>query len=164
MFERPSKDEYFLFLAFAVSLNSEDYQTQHGSVIINNLTKHVIATGVNGLFRGADRNEFDLTRPEKYKFFIHSEESAIMNAKENPLNLPKGATLYVTGKPCINCLQRVINFGITRIVMAARQGTQLENKESDELFDKIVRLSKIEVVEMDTLYIKNLLRHVESII
>ena len=147
--DRPSWDEYFLMLSFHVAKRSEDNDTKHGSILVDNSTKHIISTGYNAMFRDADISKFDLTRPSKYSYMIHSEENMILNCNVNPLNLINGATAYVTGKPCNDCLQRMINFGIDRIVYAGRKGTQLESKETDKIFNKIVKMANIDILIID---------------
>src|ERR1035437_3525548 len=120
-----------MMIAFVVATRSDDIFIKHGSVIINNMTNHIIATGYNGTFRGCDTSKIDIkNRDERRPWMIHSEENAIMNCTKNPLELPQGASIYVTGLPCVNCLQRVINFGIKTVYMAQRNGSITENDET----------------------------------
>lgn len=145
---RPSWDEYFLLLAFNVSLRSDDQFIKHGAVIVDNLSKHIIGTGYNGTIRGFSDTELLFKRDERRPYMIHAEENAILNCWKNPLELKDRASLYVTGLPCVNCLQRIINFGIKRIVMAKRQGSITENKESQDMRNKILQMSKINIKQI----------------
>lgn len=141
MSDRPSFDEYFMRIAFDVSLRSDDPNIKHGSVIVNK-NNHIIGTGYNCTIRGIDPkivpyNNRDLKR----LWMIHSEENAILNCYANPQNIG-GAKIYVTGLPCINCLQRIINFGIDEIYYANRAGTITENEYSQEMRSQILEMFK----------------------
>jgi dCMP deaminase len=146
---RPTVHEHFLMQAFVVALRAEDVHTKHGAIIVENTTNHPIGSGYNGLFRGMPADQELLERPEKYAWMIHAEENAIMNCTKNPLSLPGGARLYVTGAPCNNCLQRVINFGIRQIFVARRQGTLLESEVTRARQAKILRATKAEINEIE---------------
>jgi len=138
---RPTWDEYSLTLAFTVSLRSDDNFIKHGAIIVDNLSKHIIGTGYNNTMRKAKTWIINMNdRDYRRQFMIHAEENAIINCHKNPLELKDGATIYITGLPCINCLQRIINFGITRIVMAEKVGSINEDKE---IRQTILNMNKI---------------------
>lgn len=128
-------------LAFVVATRSEDPNTKHGAVIVENGTDHIIGTGFNGLVRGLDPKSVDLTRPAKYTWMIHSEENAIQNCTKHPLSLPKGARVYITGKPCVSCIQRLVNFGIKEIIIAEGYGWT-KDAEEKENWDHFVSIMK----------------------
>lgn len=155
--QRPSWDEYFLLLAFNVSLRSEDPDIQHGAVIVNQYN-HIIGTGYNGPVKGSDNSVIPFgIRDEKRKWMIHAEENAMLNVTQSSSERGLTCRLYVTGKPCNNCLQRLINFGIKRIVMAERMGSITENEESASMWRELVRMSGVEVsgVPMSNPWINN---------
>ena len=107
-------DEYFLAIATVVATKSKD-TTQVGCVIVGE-DKQILSTGWNGKARGVnddipERNE----RPAKYDWVIHSEANAISNAACSGISL-KGATAYITHKPCANCAGLLIQAGIKRVV------------------------------------------------
>lgn len=145
-FSRPSWDEYFLGLAFVVSSRSRDKDTQHGAIIVdeNNI---IVATGYNSFIRNLNDDDWPITRPEKYQFMIHAEENALLNT--NVRLRDTNACLYVTGKPCVHCLQRVIQSGIKKIVYANRQGSRLETEETNNHFNKLVESTGIVVSKVD---------------
>lgn len=132
MVNRPSWDEYFLYLAFAIALRSDDRFIKHGAVIVDNKTKHIIGTGYNNTIAGFPENLIDLNdRDERRPYMIHAEENAILNSSTNASSLSNGATLYCTGLPCVNCLQRIMAFGITDIVyVKSRLATVTENSDT----------------------------------
>ena len=89
-----------------------DRQMQVGCVIAD--AKHrVVATGYNGAPPGVDDSALDWSRPWKYEWVIHAEENALLHATVPDLS---GATLYVTGPPCPECLKAVAAKGIKRVV------------------------------------------------
>jgi len=147
---RPSWDEYFLLLACTVSLRSEDPDIQHGAVIVNQYN-HIIGTGYNGPVKGSDNSVIPFgVRDEKRKWMIHAEENAMLNVTQSSSERGLSCRLYVTGLPCNNCLQRMINFGIRTIVMAERMGSITENEESAAMRRELVRMAGIKVESVPT--------------
>lgn len=147
MIDRPTWDEYFLILAFTASLRSDDPVIKHGAVIVKN--NHVIGMGYNGTIRGSDHSKIPMhDRDARRCYMIHSEENSILNCSSNP-NLIGGAKMYVTGLSCVNCLQRVINFGITEIYQAKRAGTITENEDTAKMRADLIEMSGIKVYDID---------------
>ena len=142
MNNRPEWTDYFMGLAFLIGSRSRDPDTQHGSVIVDSYNT-IIGTGYNSFVAGVDDSSWPVTRPEKYSFMIHSEENAILNASQRLRSTE--STIYITGKPCLNCVQRIIQSGIKRIVYADRQGTKLETKDTDEAIQKFFDQSGVKV-------------------
>lgn len=107
--------EYFMKLASTVSEKSKD-TTQVGCVIVGE-DNQILSTGWNGFARGVDDSSFvhREARPEKYKWTIHAEANAICNAARSGVML-KGATAYVTHKPCSSCADMLIQSGIKKVV------------------------------------------------
>ena len=112
--KRPNWDEYFLKMAHLVASRSHDAQSQFGSVIVGK-NNEVLSTGYNGLARNLPDKWFPNLRPEKYPWMIHSEHNAILNCARNGVKT-EGATLYISGSPCIYCLQYAYQAGIKRII------------------------------------------------
>ena len=110
-------DRRFLELARHISSWSKDPSTKVGAVIVDPL-KMVVGMGYNGFARGVDdREERYDDRETKYKFVVHAELNAILNAGASA----KGSTIYVWpafGAPplCSNCAKAVIQAGIVRAV------------------------------------------------
>jgi dCMP deaminase len=149
--QRPSWDEYFLVLAFNVSLRSEDPDIKHGAVIVNQYN-HIIGTGYNGPIKGADNSVIPFSvRDEKRKWMIHAEENAMLNVTQSSSERGDNARIYITGQPCNNCLQRMVNFGIKKIVMVDRIGSITENEETARMKEQIIQMSGMEVVKVSVL-------------
>jgi len=146
--QRPSWDEYFLLLAFNVSLRSEDPDIKHGAVIVNKYN-HIIGTGYNGPIKGADNSVIPFSiRDEKRKWMIHAEENAMLNVTQSSSERGDSCRIYITGQPCNNCLQRMVNFGIKKIVVVDRIGSITENEETAVMKTQIIRMSRMEVLRV----------------
>ena len=135
MKERPSKDEYYLEIARAVSLRSPCIRRQFGAIIVKDDV--VVATGYNGPARGVVnctevgclKDELDLPHYSGYDYCdgVHAEENCIINAARHGAGVLDG-TLYMYGrnykdgslteaKPCDRCKRAIINAGIERVVI-----------------------------------------------
>lgn len=131
---RPSWDEYFLNIATEISSRSDDQFIKHGAVIIDNDSKHILGTGYNNTIRGFDEDLIDLGNRElRRPYMIHAESLAIMNCTKSAFEAKNGCSIYVTGLPCVSCLQQIISFGIKRVVYRDSIGSITENRESDEI-------------------------------
>jgi deoxycytidylate deaminase len=95
-------------------MRSLDPHTKHGTVVVGK-DKVILSVGYNSPPRGSDDANIPLTRPEKYKYFEHSESNSIINAARSGVSL-LGSTFYVTGCPCVDCLRKIINVGADRLV------------------------------------------------
>jgi dCMP deaminase len=126
---RPSWQDYFLGLALVISKRSHDIHTQHGCILVDELTHHILATGYNGFPRGMNDSSLPTNRPNKdnpdaphkYDWMIHSEVNACNNmtvaANENTV-------AYVTGECCTPCLLHMWQRGITKVVQRNSYGSK----------------------------------------
>lgn len=105
-------DEYFMKIACLVAKKSKDAQTQCGTVLVHD--NRIIATGYNSPPKKVDDTLIPNVRPEKYKFYQHSEINAIINATV-PLCTLNDVTAYINGIPCVPCLCAMINANVTTI-------------------------------------------------
>jgi len=108
-------DEYFISLAFLVSMRSPDAQTQHGCVIVDRGNK-IVSTGCNGFLPDAIDDQMPNLRPKKYLHIIHAEVNAILSAKQD-LN---GCKMYITGLPCNECLKFIAKSNIKTVIVGDR--------------------------------------------
>ena len=130
---RPSKKEYYLNIAKAVSMRSTCLRMHYGAIIVKN--DEIIATGYNGSPRGevnccdtgrCYRMENNIPHGEKYESCcsVHAEQNAIISASRRDLI---GATLYLYGydvvkdeevkaMPCLICARFIKNAGIEKVV------------------------------------------------
>ena len=110
-------DEYFLAIAFLVARKSKDPSTKTGCVVQKD--KRILTTGYNGFPRGCpDDDELYADRDYKYPNVVHCDRNAVFAASYQGVSL-QGATMYLTGPPCTNCVQAIIQSGIVRVVWPA---------------------------------------------
>jgi len=130
---RPDWDEYFILYAEIAKLRSNCMARHVGAVIVKE--NRQIATGYNGTPSGI-KNCFEGGCPRckerihgKIKsgdqldrcLCTHAEANAIMQcALFGNAGSTRGATLYTTFTPCIECSKMAIGVGITRIVVLGR--------------------------------------------
>lgn len=109
-------------VARTVAKWSKDQSTQVGAVVMMD-DGTPLTFAYNGFARGVDddvavRHE----RPEKYKWTSHAEENAIANMARIGATA-FGATLYVTHFPCAGCARKIIQAGLSRVVVDAASMT-----------------------------------------
>lgn len=122
---RPDKDTYFSSLATVVSTRSTCLRRQHGAVLVSE-DGAITGTGYNGApcgitscdeAGGCERERLGIapgTQYEKCKA-VHAEANAIIQSARHGART-KGATLYVTGPPCLMCARAIVNAGIAEVV------------------------------------------------
>lgn len=94
--------------------NSYCKRRKVGALLVKD--KMIISDGFNGTpvgFENICEDEEGRTKP----YVLHAEANAITKVAESN-NSSKGATLYVTTSPCIECAKLIIQAGIKRIVFA----------------------------------------------
>ena len=130
-------DERYLRMATIWAENSYCERRKVGAIIVKD--KMIISDGFNGTpsgFENICEDENKMTKP----YVLHAEANAITKvAKSN--NSSKGATLYVTTSPCMECSKLIIQAGIKRVVfdekyrvtdgleILERAGIELKNLE-----------------------------------
>ncbi|NLT34237.1 MAG: hypothetical protein GXX81_12470 [Acidobacteria bacterium] len=122
-FIRPSWDEYFMNIAKVVATRSNCMKRKVAALIVKD--RRIISTGYNGTPRGARNcNEGGCPRCNGLApsgtaldecLCSHGEENAITQAAYHGISL-KGATLYSTFAPCLQCTKMIINSGIVEVV------------------------------------------------
>jgi len=107
----PDRDSFYLGLAFFMAGKSKDPSTQCGAVIVapNNVP---LGWGYNGPPKKMNDHQIDWSRPNKYKYIKHAETNAI----DHSCGDTNGATLYVTGKPCSDCMLEIVDAEIKKVV------------------------------------------------
>jgi dCMP deaminase len=141
-------DRRFLHVAKEIATWSKDPSTKIGCVLVRD--RHIIATGYNGFPRGVrDTEDRYHDRPTKYKFVVHAEENALLQAAKLGIST-YDATLYCwCAIPCERCMASIINAGITRIVCLKDEDAEMTKRWPRDIAYAMVRESGIELVEMD---------------
>jgi dCMP deaminase len=124
---------------------SKDPSTQIGAVIVS-ADNRPLGSGYNGPPRQIPDSEIDWARPFKYKYIRHAERNALDFCSEAPI----GATIYVTGNPCPDCMNDIVTEGISKVIyfpciadkssMLARQDEWLETQD-------IAKKGKVELIQ-----------------
>ncbi len=146
---KPSKDVYFIALAYLISQRSIDTNTTCGAVLVAN-DGRVLSTGYNGPPKGAVDEKTPMVRPDKYFVMLHAEENALLSYFGSAQDLV-GSTMYITGSPCSRCLRDMIQKGIKRIVYAKTglaKMMKMDPKE-EECRDFLLLGQDIEIIEFD---------------
>ena len=121
-------DRRYLEMAALVSTWSKDPSSQFGSVIVDTKNR-VVSTGFNGFAVGfEDTPERLYNREFKYRHVLHSEENAILNARQDLT----GYTLYCNTVPCSLCMSRIVQSGITKVVCYKPTADYLSRWSVDE--------------------------------
>ena len=107
----PSWDSYYLELAKTAATRSKDPSTKVGSVIVDK-DNRVLALGFNGFPSGVKETPERWERPVKYDFVTHSEANALLYAGR----ACRGAKLYTTLYPCVDCTKLIITAGIKEVL------------------------------------------------
>lgn len=122
---RPSWDQYFLEIAKVISNRSTCLRAKHGSVIIDK-QKRILSTGYNeapAKLPGCGEAGCALVYRPNYGASCHrcyhAEENAIIYLISLQ-NHVLADSIYVTGTPCDQCLERICRVGIKRVVCAAK--------------------------------------------
>lgn len=105
-------DWRYLRMAQIWAENSYCRRRQVGALLVKD--KMIISDGYNGTpvgFENICEEEDDHTKP----YVLHAEANAITKVAQSN-NSSRGATLYVTTSPCIECSKLIIQAGIRRVV------------------------------------------------
>lgn len=135
------KTDVFMAMAFVLSTLSKDSETQHGCIIIND-ENHIVGGGYNSFPMGCRDHELPSKRPEKYPYMVHSEANGLSFCTIKPTN----CTLIVTGHPCLECIKRMWQEGISKVIFCDRMSSCLsdEDKKSRELLLSMCPIKFIE--------------------
>ncbi len=122
-FDRPPWDQYFMNIAQVVASRSNCVKRKVAAVVT--LDRRIISTGYNGTPRGTRNcNEGGCPRCNELApggtglgdcLCSHGEENAITQAAYHGVGL-RGATIYTTFAPCLQCTKMIINVGLKEVV------------------------------------------------
>ena len=105
-------DKRYLRMAAIWAENSYCKRRQVGALLVKD--KMIISDGFNGTpagFENVCEDETNRTKP----YVLHAEANAITKVAASS-NSSRGATIYVTSSPCIECAKLIIQSGIRRVV------------------------------------------------
>ena len=109
-------DRRYLRMAAVWAENSYCIRRKVGALIVKD--QMIISDGYNGTpsgFENVCEDKNNMTKP----YVLHAEANAITKVAASS-NSSKGATIYVTSAPCIECAKLIIQSGIKRVVYSER--------------------------------------------
>ena len=106
-------DIMYMDIAVRVSRESFSTRTQVGSVLVKD--DNIISFGWNGMPAGDDNN-CELPDGSTNPMVMHSESNTLLKLAANGGPGAKGATLYCTTSPCIECTKLILQAKIKRVV------------------------------------------------
>ena len=140
MVKNYSWDEYFMTLAYLVSMKSKDPSTRVGAVIVGE-DKEIRGTGYNGLPRGVhDKLERYTDKVYKYLSLNHAEENAILHCARIGI-ATKNCSIYTLWIPCSRCAKSIIQAGIKEVVCDARFPGNTESNQHEN-WQESIKISK----------------------
>lgn len=109
--KRKKWDKMYMDIAKRVSLESKCPRRQVGCVIL--LDSLTMATGINGFPAGQQEqwNDGSVSNP----LVTHAESNALSKLLEEGISA-KGATVYVTLSPCLECSKLLVGAKVKRVV------------------------------------------------
>jgi len=134
--DKISYDDYFLTMCYLVAQRSPDPSTKCGAVLVS-ADKRILSTGYNGPIKGADDTQVPLERPAKYAHILHAEENCVIAYNGSSQDLV-GATMYVTGRPCHNCLRIILQKGIKIITATDGNHTVMHDDTEEKLCQQML--------------------------
>ena len=112
MDKQQKRDHLYMKMARTWAENSYCVRRKVGALMVNH--QMIISDGFNGTpsgFENICEDENGVTKP----YVLHAEANAITKVAKSGNN-SRGATLYVTASPCLECSKLIIQAGITRVV------------------------------------------------
>lgn len=113
-------DKRYLRMAAIWAENSYCQRRKVGALIVKD--QMIISDGYNGTpagFENVCEDEHNITKP----YVLHAEANAITKVAASS-NSSKGATIYITSAPCIECAKLIIQSGIRRVVFSEKYRTE----------------------------------------
>jgi dCMP deaminase len=113
-------DKRYLRMARIWAENSYCKRRQVGALVVKD--QMIISDGYNGTpsgFENVCEDENNVTKP----YVLHAEANAITKVAASS-NSSKGATIYITSSPCIECAKLIIQSGIRRVVYSEKYHTE----------------------------------------
>ena len=152
--QRPDFDEYFMRIAMAVRARANCLGSKVGAVLV--LGNRIISTGYNGTPEGmpncdeggcdrcGNRQIYGPGKGYDLCICVHAEQNALLSAAKFGIAVD-GSTIYVTMRPCFNCLKELLQAGIKQVVylhewrhpeMCDNQGLQEQYNALEKAFPR----------------------------
>ena len=134
-------DQYFMLNAHLISMRSTCNRLNVGSVLVKN--NRIISTGYNGGISGDDHclDAGCYVVDNHCLRCLHAEENAILQCALEGVST-KGSQIYVTHFPCIHCMKKVLQAGITKIYYT-------HDYKNHEYCYHLLRISNVEAIKLE---------------
>lgn len=134
-------EQYFMLNAHLISMRSTCNRLKVGAVLVKN--NRIISTGYNGGISG-DEHCIDVgcyVENNHCLRCLHAEENAIIQCALEGVST-KGSEIYVTHFPCIHCMKKILQAGITKIYYHY-------DYRNHEYCYHLLKISNVEAIKMD---------------
>jgi dCMP deaminase len=108
--ERIDWKEYFMSLAFLVSMRSSCARLHVGAVIVKD--RRIVSSGYNGFLAGLPHES--IIRDNHEMATVHAEQNCITDCAKRGVSV-SGASIYITHFPCIHCTKFILSSGIKEV-------------------------------------------------
>lgn len=134
-------EQYFMLNAHLISMRSTCNRLNVGSVLVKN--NRIISTGYNGGISGDDHclDAGCYVVDNHCLRCLHSEENAILQCALQGVST-KGSQIYVTHFPCIHCMKKILQAGITKIYYT-------HDYKNHEYCYHLLKISNVEAVKLE---------------
>ncbi|WP_075982366.1 deaminase [Bacillus massilinigeriensis] len=139
--QRLTWNQYFMLNAHLISMRSTCNRLKVGSVLVKD--NRIISTGYNGGISGEEHClEAGCYVEENHCLrCLHSEENAILQCALQGIST-KNSVIYVTHFPCIHCMKKILQAGITKIYYA-------EDYKNHEYCYHLLEVSNVEAIKLE---------------
>ena len=110
---RIPRDQVLMMIAHVASLRGTCNRLRVGAVLA--FESRPVSLGYNGAPSGEPHCDSGCNADKPCTNTIHAEDNAISWARAFGID-PKGATLYITDSPCMECTRKIVEAGISRVV------------------------------------------------
>ena len=138
-------DEYFVSLAFLISLRSFDPSSKCGCVIVDK-NHRILTSGYNGPIKNSNDIDIPLIRPDRYSYMIHAEDNALLSYYGSYQDI-QNSIAYITTRPCSKCLRSLLQKGITTIIYPLTS-TMVVNSKDISIQDLMIKNRNINITEI----------------
>lgn len=136
MTKQKKLDKVYLDIAETISSLSHCERSKVGAVIV--LDNNIVSFGYNGTPFGMDNCcERD---GKTLDHVIHAEMNAVLKAAKSGSSV-KGATLYLTLSPCVECAKLILQSGIERVVYK----TDYRKIDGINFLNRFIKIEKYDI-------------------
>lgn len=141
--ERPNWDEFYFEIAFVYATRGTCNRLRTACIIVDE-NHMLVGAGYNGSVPGTPHcDEVGHLMVDGHCVrTLHGEENAILHCTKDDLS---GATAYILGTPCIDCLKKFLTKGVKIIKYAGKYS----NAKGKEAIDALALEAGAELIHCD---------------